>query len=229
MNDNDHNQLLPPIQLLIIACNTVDQPRMRYGWLRGYCLLTYSAISGHVHLHGDVRVSDPFADDYKIVDDLANTLHPDAVLAGLDLTETISRLGRLPIEAGDQAPSLALLAKLKAMLEQQAPIDLAIDDLSQTAVALQVLEHELSFNERFDGEDGISFNAGVPRFSDHDIELPDRLAAELADTAGACMLAIGDVYLADELQPRLLDAWQRWRTSLGAPPPTDEGGSETHQ
>lgn len=209
MNDNHDIQQLPPIQLLITACNTVDQPGMRYGWLRGYCLLTYSAISGHVRLHGDVRISEPFANDQRIINDLANALHPDAVLAGLDLTETISRLGRLPIEEDDQAASLALLARLKAMLEQQAPLDLAIDDLSQTAVAMQVLEHELCFNERFDGEEGISFDAGVPCSLDRDMEHPERLAAELADTAGACMLAIGEVYLSAEFQPRLLDAWQR--------------------
>ena len=51
------------------------------------------------------------------------------------------------LQANDPQPALDLLAKLRAMLDGQSPIDLAIDDDSQTEMTLQLLRHQLGNDE----------------------------------------------------------------------------------
>ena len=215
MNDLNDNQQRPPIQLLITACATADDPGRRLSWLHGYCLLTLRPANGIVLLDGDVRIGDRYADNFDLIQNLADALDPDAVLAGLDLTDTVSRLGRLPVDARQQGPALALLGKLKAMLEKHLPLELTLNETSQTEVAGQALKHLLSFRENLGDEDRLRIIAGTDVGCGRDNGNPHRLAIELADTASACILAVAELYLEDELQPKMLTAWQAWKQRLG--------------
>lgn len=213
MSIND-NERLRPVQILITACTTYDQPDPRCSWLHGYCVLTCQFVDDTVLLTGEVRTGERYSDDRPLIDDLTTALDPQAVLAGLDLTDMISRLGRLPIDAADQGPSLALLATLKRMLEGRPPLELTLTELSQAAVTRQVVQHQLCVRERLDcqGHDDL----GVQLFGSHDNCNPNRLAIEMADTAGAVLLAIGDLHMHASLRLPLLAAWQRWRTGINA-------------
>ena len=220
MNTSNDNQLLPPIQLLIAACAATNNPGMRLGWLHGYCLLTYTPVGPGLRVEGDVRVGEFFAENLALIQGLADALDPAAVLAGYDLTAMMSHLGRLPVEANDPAASLDLLAKLKSMLERQAPIELALTGDSQTEVAVQAVCNQLGSAEGFDELDlGGQLGFGVP-ISGFDHADPHRLAIDLADMAGACMLALGNLCLADELRPQLEAAMRKWRESLTPQLPT---------
>lgn len=214
MNTSNDNQVLPPIQLLITACATTNNPGMRLGWLHGFALLTCTPAGVSLHIDGEVRIGEFFGENLAMIQNLADALDPEAVLAGYDLTSMMSQLGRLPIEANDPRPSLDLLTKLKSMLEHQAPIELALSDDSQTEVAVQAVCNKLGSVEGFDdAEHGNLLDFGEP-ISGHENVDPHRMAVDLADTAGAYMLAIGNLYLADELRPQLEAALRRWRENL---------------
>lgn len=225
MNDND-NRPLPPIQLLITSCAITDCDSMRLAWLHGYCLLTYRPVGAGLHLDGEILIGERYGENLAMTQHLADALDPDAVLAGYDLTDMISRLGRLPIESNDPQPALDLLAKLRAMLDRQSPIDLAINDESQTAVTLQALRDQLgSDDELSDAAEGELFEFGMLAANQNGGS-PHPLALDLAETAGACLLAIGKLYLADELQSELLAAWQQWRDNFQPPLLPPEIGGE---
>ena len=125
---NDNGGRRPLIQVLVPALRTVDQPGMSFAWLNGYCLLS-CRLEGHgVILGGEVRIGEHLADNPSLIASLADALDPAAVLAGMDLTSVVSGLGRLPFDAPDQAPALAVLTKLRSMLEHHKPIDLGQPD-----------------------------------------------------------------------------------------------------
>ena len=210
MPDNDSNTL-PPIQVLAVACASIGEPELHCAWLHGFALLTLRLTDDDVHVSGQVMTGEQYVDDGVLTTALAEALNPDAILAGIDLTGMISRLGRLPIEVVDQAPSLALLGKLEAMLDNHDPIDLTISMESQVSLAVKVFNHRLLFRE----EPGKQVNRiGLQLFNCPDNFNPNYLAAELADTAGAAALAVGDLYLEETNRQPLLEAWQRWREDL---------------
>jgi hypothetical protein len=210
MPDNDY-KTLPPIQVLAVACASIGEPQLHCAWLHGFALLTLQPTDDDVHVSGMVMTGEQYVDDGVLTTALAEALNPDAILAGIDLTGMMSRLGRLPIEVVDQAPSLALLGKLEAMLENHEPIDLTISMETQVALAVKVYNHRLLFRE----EPGKQVNRiGLQLFGCPDNFNTNYLAAELTDTAGATALAIGDVYLEAAHRQPLLNAWQRWREDL---------------
>ena len=226
MNTSNDNQLLPPIQLLITACAATNNPGMRLGWLHGYCLLTYTPAGPGLRVEGDVRVGEFFSENSALIQNLADALDPAAVLAGYNLTAMLSHLGRLPIEANDPAASLDLLAKLKSMLERQAPIELALTNDSQTEVAVQAVCNQLGSAEGFDDPKlGSLLDFGKP-VSGYDHADPHRLAIDLADMTGACMLAIGNLCLADELRPQLEAVMRKWRENLTPQLPRRDGDGD---
>jgi len=226
INDINDTQQLPPIQLLIASCATIEDQETRLGWLQGYCVLTFRPVGAGLQLDGEVCIGERYGENSAMIQDLADALDPDAVLAGYDLTDTIGRLGRLPIGAKDPDPSLNLLAKLKTMLEQRSPIDLALTEDSQTEVTLQALRHQLGFGEELDGseEDFPPDFAFDTAGQDHGN--PHQMAVDLANMAGDCLLALGNIYLADELRPQLLAAWQEWRDNFKPRLPLPQNGGE---
>lgn len=210
MPDND-NKTPPAIQVLAVACASIGEPELHCAWLHGFALLTLQPTHDNVHVSGLVMTGEQYVDDGVLTTALADALNPDALLAGIDLTGMISRLGRLPIEVVDQGPSLALLGKLEAMLDKHDPIELTISMESQVALAVKVFNHRLLFRE----EPGKQVNRiGLQLFGCPDNFNANYLAAELADTAGAAALAIGDLYLETAHHQPLLQAWQRWREDL---------------
>lgn len=225
MNTVNDNHVLPPVQLLVTTCGTTDNPGMRLAWLHGYCLLTYKPDGAGLRLDGEVRIGESFGENLAMVQALVDALDPTAVLAGFDLTSMISQLGRLPIEANDPAPSLELLAKLKSMLEHRSPIELALTEDSQTEVSVQAFcNRPGSVEDSTDAELGDLLTFGEVN-SGHGNFDPHRMAVDLADTAGAYMLALGNIYLADDVRPKLEAALRRWRENF-APhlPPRDADG-----
>jgi hypothetical protein len=121
VNDNAGLQR-PLIQVLVPDLQTVDQPGARYAWLNGYCIITCD--TDDLTVGGEVRIGEHLAENPDLIADLAHALDPAAVLVGMDLTALLSGLGTLPFDAPNQAPSLALLAKLRSMIEHNPPIDL---------------------------------------------------------------------------------------------------------
>lgn len=211
MEDLNDNEQLPPIQLLITATSALDDNGEQRVWMHGYCILTYQEGNGGAHFNGDVRIGERYSANSELIQELADRLDPVAVLAGLDLTHTVGRIARLPIDAEDQGPPLALLHKLKAMIEAECPIDLMLTETSQVAVEQQALRHGLNFNTCTGREPGILLSSGMTIRFNPDDGNPARLAAELAEIASACMLAIGDRYFEPHAQSQLIAAWQRWR------------------
>ena len=209
-NDNANH---PPIQVLAVACTAFDGPDPHCAWLHGFALLTLYPTQDDVQLSGMVMTGERYVDDIRLTTALAAALDPDAVLAGIDLTGTISLLGCLPIEMADQASSLALLRKLEAMLENYDPIDLTTDMEVHVALAVKVIEHRLLLRDKPDDQDQ---GLGLRMFASRDNLNPNYLAAELADTVGAAALAIGDLCLGPAFSQPLLDAWRQWRRALHA-------------
>ncbi len=224
-NDNKH---LPPIQLLVPACASTDAATdatgLRLGWLHGYCLLTLRHVGADLTIDGEVRIGNRYGENAALTQALADALEPGAVLAGCDLTSIIGQLGRLPIEANNPAPALHLLAKLRTMLEQQAPLDLALSEQSSEEVLLQALHHKLIVDDDPVDEYGEPLDFGGTSAGTGNGN-PHRQATDLADTAGLYLLTVGSLYLAEEQQMQLLTAWQAWRGSFQPllPLPTDDG------
>lgn len=205
---NDNTIARPLIQILSASCAAFGDPDPRCAWLHGFCLLTIQPDGDHVVFHGELQIGDRFCNDRPMISALADTLDPNAVLAGLDLTDMISRLGRLPIDATDQGPALALLGKLGQMLENQRPIDLTLNDDDALMVAVKMVAHGLA-GCGLDDDEADSPRIGL--FGTIDQANPSRLALELADSAGACALAIGEQYLEAPIRGPLLEDWRRWR------------------
>lgn len=214
MTNDDTRALLPPIQLLLAACPITDQPGDRYAWLHGFCCLTIQPGPYTVEVTGEVRIGHRYAENVDLISYLSEALNPDAVLAGYDLDDTISRLGRLPIDAEQSAPALALLNKLRAMIEGHPPLDLGCDEDGKIMVHNQSVAHNLEVSDAFDLFDETLTVGGVEIRSCHNHGNSARLAAELADTAGACLLAVRQCYLPEELGADLIAAWERWRRDL---------------
>lgn len=210
---HNDNQPRPPIQLLVAACAAFGDPDPRCAWLHGFALLTAQPAGASVHLSGTLLTGERYAADRHLVEALEDALDETAVLAGNDLTELVSRLGRLPIDATDQTLALALLRKLEAMIENHCPLDLSLPGGGNLLAAVKAQAHQLEYCQGYDGE-GVgtasSFSASTDNIN------PAFLAAQLADTAGALLLTVGEMYLEPELQQPLLDAWQTWRTDQHA-------------
>jgi hypothetical protein len=209
----DYDLPFKPIQVLAVACSTLNDATSRSAWLHGYAVLTIQPTRDDVEVRGTVMICDRYVDDARLLTSLESALDPEAVLAGMDLTNVIAQLGRLPIGTSDQRPALALLDKIETMLGGDAPLDVAIDIGSRVAVALNVAEHKLlacrgctgsgEANERQSFGSSGSLN-------------PAYLAAELADTVSAAALTIGEMYLEPQQGEKLVAAWQRWREAFCA-------------
>ncbi len=213
MTQDDTKMERSPIQLLIAACPATNEPGYRYAWLNGFALLTILPGEHSVELTGEVRIGHRHAENADLVRYLADALDPSAVLAGYDLDDTISRLGRLPIDADRPEPAVALLTKLRAMVDGHPPLDVGCDEDAKEMVHNQSVTHSLRLGgdisyfdeDRIVGPEKIRLDRG-----NND---SDPLALELTDTACACVLALGECYLPDELGPQLFAAWHRWRRS----------------
>lgn len=186
---------MPPIQLLVPTCMSAEHSGDRYTWFHGFCLLTVRPTNSTVTLTGEVCVGHRVSENRMFVQHLANALDPDAVLAGYELDTAIDRLGRLPLDAADPVPAIELLSKLRAMLENHTPIDLAGDWDSQ-------LEVQNQGNARDLRREFVADECN-----------PQQLARNLADYASACLLALGELYLPEVLQPKLIAAWEAWHRS----------------
>jgi|GEM_PF-4207790 len=226
MNAYNDNHNLPPIQLLVPACTATDATGLRLGWLHGYCLLTLRHEGADLTIDGEVRIGERYGENASLTQALADALEIGAALAGCDLTAIIGQLGRLPIEAANPAPALALLSKLKAMLEQETPLDLALSEHSRDEVLLHAFRHDLIVNDEPVDEYGDPLQFGAPH-SGASSGNPYRQAMDLADTAGLYLLTVGSVYLEEAQQSHLLAAWQAWRENFQPqlPPPADDGDS----
>jgi len=207
MTLTNDNKPQPPIQVLVTSCAAIDQPH-RCAWLHGFALLTLQPSGADVTVTGKVAVGERYGDDRPVIEALVTALDPAAVLACNDLTEQVARLGTLPLGAQEQAPSLALLETLQAMIEHHVVLDLSVCDDGPLMLAIKAVEHGLIMHDEED--EGIDIRlVGLP-----DNLNPAHLAAELADTAGAIALAVGEVFLEIELRQPLLETWRRWRSQL---------------
>lgn len=223
-NDND-NRPFPSIQLLVPSCQTVDDAGSGLTWLHGFCLVTFRPVGPGVQLGGIVRVGARYGENPAMVRELAKALDPAAVLAGDDLTSIVGSIGRLPIEANDQQPALDVLAKLKAMLMVHDPIDLAMDDHSRTEVLVQHIRLLPGIED--DTNDAINDAWLAADVADRASVAPQHLAVELIQNARACVLAIGEIYLDEELRPALLAAlenWERTEPLFTVPQDAEDGG-----
>lgn len=203
MNIHNEDQPAPPIQLLVTAANGFTTAP-GCSWLHGFCLLTCKRSGDAVTVTGKLMTGERFADDKPVIQALTRALDPAAVLAGIDLTGMIGRLGRLPIDAEDQRPALALLTRLKAMLVANDPIDLALTDRSRAA--LELVGEQNGFDLRPNPGESVD-NAN-----------PARLAEELVDTAGAALLTVSELHLPLHQRPLAAASWRRWRADLQIAP-----------
>lgn len=210
---HNDNQPRPPIQLLVASCAAFGDPDPRCAWLHGFALLTVQPAGASVHLSGTLLTGERYADDRHLVEALEDALDETAVLAGHDLTELISRLARLPIDSADQTPALALLRKLEAMIENHCPLDLSLAAEGKLLAAVMAQAHQLEYCQGYDGE-GVGAASSLSAATDN--INPAFLAAQLADTAGALLLTVGEMYLEPGLRQPLLNAWQAWRTDQQA-------------
>lgn len=223
---NDNRRCVSPprslLQLLIPACRTVRQSEADYAWLHGYCLLTCSAGRDTVRLVGEVRIGERYAENSELLVSLAEGLDPAAILVGVDLTSTVSAFGKLPIDAVDPAPPLAVLSKLQSILRAHPPIDLGITEDTRELVQAERLTMDLAgAGSRLRRKDALSaedIDSGNPRL------LADKLARE----AGNCLLAMGQLILPQAEQLQLDTAWRNWRQHLVPVLPTKEVPAETN-
>lgn len=215
MNTNDNQTVPAPIQLLIVACPKLEQPNTEYAWLHGYALLTLQPGMDGVAFDGEVAVGDRYAENPGLVDRLTASLDPTAVLAGIDLHDAISRLGRLPLGADDPASAIALLKRLREMLAERPPVDLSIDDRWRALLATRVTDQGSELAQPFeDATQAIPIEGRVWSDPGSDNANPHRLAAILADRASAAVTAIAARLFTPEQQDQVEAAWQNWRREL---------------
>lgn len=211
---NDCNEGLPtPIQVLVTAA-TGFATAPGCSWLHGFCLLTCRQDGGTISVTGKLMTGERFADDRPVIEALTGALDERATLVGLDLTDMIGSLGRLPVDAQDQRPALALLAKLRAMLTASCPVDLSLTEDSQAALVEVAHAQGLSLREHWVGEGEErrpALRGGIDNAN------AARLAAELVDTAGACLLTVAKLHLGNRA-PQVASAWRRWRSELQLAP-----------
>lgn len=209
-NDND-NRSVPPVQLLIPLCETANDTGVSLAWLHAYCVVTIRPVGGVLQLNGRISLGQRYGENLELVRNLAAALNSGAVLAGHDLTDVISKLGRLSIDANDAKPALRLLAMLKCMLCCHDPINLAIDIDSQTQVAVQQLQLHPGMDQATKNAiDAGWFETGLGEVSVR----PYRIASDLVERARACIGAIAEIYLAGEQKPVLRAAWEKWEHSI---------------
>ena len=209
---HNDNRALPPIQLIVPLCQTVDDAGSTLAWLHGYCLATFRIVGAGIRLDGTLAIGKRYGENLGLINDLASALDAGAVLAAYDCHDLISRLGRLPIEANDPKPALELLAMLKCMLNFHDPIDLAIDDDSQTEVAVQYLRLPVGMDqETRDALDDDLFETGWSNETDL---RPHRVASDLIESTRAYIGAIGALYFAEEMRSPLLTAWDAWERAI---------------
>lgn len=193
---------LPPIQLLIAHVLSAEHDGDKHAWLHAFCLLTITPLADSVKLTGEVRLGHRYAENWELVQHLADALDPTAVLAGYDLDTAINRLGRLPIDARKPASALALLNKLEAMIDNQCCLDVGCTDDMRIMVHNSAIAH------------GLELHAELNQCS------LEQLAIALSDKAGACVLALGECYIPEDLQPQLIAAWRHWhRNQMPVFPP----------
>lgn len=193
---------LPPIQLLIPHVLSAEHDGDRHAWLHAFCLLTITPLADTVELTGEVRLGHRYAENWELVQHLADALDPTAVLAGHDLDSAINRLGRLPIDAREPASALTLLSKLEAMIDNQCCLDVGCTEDMRIIVHNSAIAHDLELHAELD-EGNL-----------------DQLAIALRDKAGACVLALGECYIREDLQSQLIAAWHHWhRTQVPVFPP----------
>lgn len=214
MNIQDQEFEPSPIQVLVTAASGfATAPGC--SWLHGFCLLTCTQKDGEVTIDGQLVTGERFADDRPVIEALSRALYENAILAGLDMTDMVGRLGRLPIDSQDQRPALALLRRLRAMLVGREAIDLTLTERGQATMVLTARKHGLSLREDWVGE---RENARPAVRGGIDNGNPARLPVELVDTAGVCLLTIAELHL-PELRAQIASGWRRWRSELQVAPP----------
>lgn len=212
MTYHNDNLATPPIQLLIPLCQTGDDDGRLMVWLHGYCLVTIRPVGPDLQLSGRITLGGRYRENLDLIRGLACALQPGAVIAGYDLHHALGRLGKLAVDANDPKPALALLARLGSMLGFHDPLDLAVDDQSQTEVAVQCLRLPPGVDqETRDALDDELFEAG---FSEETSLRPHRVTAELLDNARAYIGTIAELYFPEELRPAFIDAWDAWELSV---------------
>lgn len=206
-----HTPVTPPqpaIQLLIIAASTFGPPAERCAWLHGFCLLTLCPDGSPILAQAKVATGERYCDDGPLISELTRLLDPQAILAGLDLTSMLGKLGRLAIDAADQRPALRLLDKLETMIETNPPIDLSVSEEARGHVARHARDRRLGIAERMgDGSGGALF--GVM-----DNGNPAALSLMMAETADACALALVEMRWGQPQLAALLAEILRWREEL---------------
>ena len=207
MSYDDDNHTHTPLQLLIPLCQTVDDIGTQLVWLNAYCLLTLFQAGGRFKLKGSIILGERYGENPDLIRELAAGLSAEAVLCGFDLTSMVGRLGRLPIEANDQKPALGLLAALKCMLIDHDPIDLAISDESQTAVALQLLRSSQGLDEAT--KVAIEEDCFEACLSDEVSVTPFGLASYLVESARAYIGALAEIYFPQK-EKQIIAAWADW-------------------
>lgn len=195
-----------PMQVLAIDCPIVRGHDPQMAWLQAYVLLTMQVTPDDVQLTGTAVVGERYIDEVRLITDLEEALDPGALLAGSDLTGMMTNLGCLPIEAANQAPALALLDKLEAMLARP-PIDITID---------RQLEEACTRNVRAQRMYAVSRASNRTVCQGPDSINPAMMVAHLARMAGGAALAIADVCFEPELHQQAVAAWHRWRDALFA-------------
>lgn len=206
-----HTPITPPqpaVQLLITACSAFGPPSERCAWLHGFCLLTLRPGGLPMLARAKVATGERYRDDRPLIEELTRLLDPEAILAGLDLTSMMSRLGRLPIDASDQSPALALLERLESMIGNEPPIDLALSAEARELVARHADQQQLGIAEHL-GDGGVGVLFGVM-----DNGNPAALTLMMAETADACALALAEMKWGQPQLAALLLERMRWREKL---------------
>jgi hypothetical protein len=156
----------------------------------------------------EVATGEHHCDDRPLIKELTRLIDPNATLAGLDLTSTLGKLGRLPIDATDQGPALELLDRLETMIAASPPIDLALFAEARGHVVRQAHQQQLGIAERI-GDD-----SGSALFGVMDNANPAALALMMAETADACALALAEMKWGQTQMAALLHERLRWREKL---------------
>lgn len=207
-NDNhDHT----PIQLLIPLCQSVEDAGSELVWLNAYCLLNLRQVGGSFNLTGAISLGQRYGENLHLAEELAAGLSAVSAICGYDLTSIVGRLGRLPIEATDQKPTLRILAGLKSMLIDHDPIDLGISDESRTAVDLHLLRSSEGQDEATKVQ--IEEECFEACLSDEVSVTPFGLASYLVESARAYIGALAEIYFPQK-EKQIIAAWADWERSI---------------